>query len=163
MRSISSVPGALLFRSVSVVILVLILVLVFLPYSKELSDKTAQIERVKVIQELDMALSFRLYQATIEGRLDELKTFHLQNPFRALDGENYKAPQTYNGEVTLPVIFKKSGWYFDNIARNIFYWGNNAVISDRYQLQFIYKDLNKSGQYEAAVDVIEKLGMVKIK
>ena len=160
MNTLSSIPGALLFRSVMAVILVLIMIVIFLSYTTDLTQKASEIERNKVIYELDMALSFRLYSATIDGTLGELPELNLQNPFVALADENYTVPLTYVGEVKLPVFLQKSGWYFDTSKRVIFYW-ENRKITNRYQMQFKFNDSNASGVYESKIDSIERLGMVR--
>ena len=160
MNTLSSIPGALLFRSVMVVILVLIMIVIFLSYTSELTQKAAEIERNKVVYELDTVLSYRIYSATINGRLSELTALHQQNPFVVLADENYTVPLTYVGEVKLPVFLQKSGWYFDTSKRVLFYW-ENRKITNRYQMQFKFNDSNASGVYESKIDSIERLGMVR--
>ena len=160
MNTLSSIPGALLFRSVMVVILVLIMIVIFLSYTSDLTQKAADIERNKIIYELDTALSYRLYGAAIKGTLSDLPVLNQQNPFVVLADENYTAPPSYVGEVKQAVSLAKSGWYFDTSERVIFYWEASKV-SHRYQMQFKFNDLNDSGIYESSVDSIEKLGMVR--
>ena len=160
MNTLSSIPGALLFRSVMVVILVLIMIVIFLSYTSGLTRKAAEIERNKVIYELDTVLSYRLYSAAIKGRLSELTALHQQNPFVVLADENYTVPSAYVGEVNQTDPLQQSGWYFDTSKHMIFYWEASKV-THRYQMQFKFNDLNASGIYESNADSIEKLGMVK--
>ena len=160
MKTISSTPGALTFRTVSSVTLILIFIAVFFYTISGLNQRTAKIARASVIDEINIALAFHLYQAAINGTLDELPDIHLQNPFVVLSGINYTVPESYKGEVTEKQQLTDSGWYFD-VKQNALFFGDAANLYESYQLQFIYEDLNGSGVFESASDRIKQLGMVQ--
>jgi hypothetical protein len=162
MNSISSTPGASLFRTVGSIILVSIFIVVFLNTISGFNQRAEKIARDTVIDEINIALAFRLYQSVIDGTLDELPSIHLQNPFVVLSGSNYSVPLSYKGEVTEGQPLRESGWYFDAKQKTLLIW-DTANAYDSYQLQFIYQDLNDSGAFESASDQIKQLGMVKIK
>jgi hypothetical protein len=65
-------------------------------------------------------------------------------------------------EVTSESELDKAGWYFDVGSKAIYFW-DEVMLTESYQLQFIYSDLNQTGQFEANADKFEKLEMVALK
>jgi hypothetical protein len=159
---ISSRPGASGFRSICTIISILILISVFLYSINDLNRRAITIAHDNVIDELNIALSFSLYQAAIQGKLSELTSLHQANPFKVLSGKNYQRPQDYVSEVTSESELDKAGWYFDVGSKAIYFW-DEVKLTGSYQLQFIYSDLNQTGQFEASADKVEKLEMVALK
>ncbi len=158
--TLSSVPGALVLRTLSTIILISILIAVFFGYTADLEDKAEALARDKVIRELNTLLSFHLYQSTISGKLDDLQLIHLGNPFVVLAGQNYSVPVDYKGELTIGKRPSKRGWYFDSMKKDIFYW-DNGIFLRRHQLRFTYNDSNGSGRFEASQETIKSFQMVE--
>jgi hypothetical protein len=160
MKSISSTPGASLFRTVGFIILVSIFIVVFLNTISGFNQRAEKIARDTVIDEINIALAFRLYQSVIDGTLDELPSIHLQNPFVVLSGSNYTVPVSYKGEVAERQPLSESGWYFD-VKHGVIFFGDATNVYEGYQLQFSYQDLNGSGVFESASDQIKQLVMIR--
>ena len=160
MPTIASIPGAIIFRTLITIVLILILMVVFFWYSEELEDKSEKIAHYKVIQELNIALSFYLYRKAIDGNLNDLQRTNIGNPFVVLAGEDYSVPLDYRGELPTGMVPKKRGWYFDATNQSIFYWNQAKLFSD-YQLRFIYEDKNGSGKFESSEETIKSFGMVE--
>jgi hypothetical protein len=159
MNQLTSIPGTSRFRSILALIVLLACFTIFLLYTAEISKKVDKIARERVINEINVALSMRLFQSTIEGRLSELSKIHKKNPFIILNGKDYEVPRDYIGQISSKGVPQISGWYYDKGQENIFYWDGDTRLF-QYQLQFQYRDVNNSGRYESSKDVIEKLEMV---
>ncbi|MFT5977029.1 MAG: hypothetical protein ACI9YO_003221, partial [Gammaproteobacteria bacterium] len=56
----------------------------------------------------------------------------------------------------------KAGWYFNVDSKAIYFW-DDVRITESYQLQFVYSDLNQTGKFEASADKVEKLEMVALR
>jgi hypothetical protein len=150
------------FRFVGSIVLTLILIAIFLNTVKSLNQRVGSIAHGRVIDELDIALSHCLYQAAIDGKMNELPSWHQANPFKVLAGKSYKPPQNYVGEVFTDSELKQAGWYFNVNSKAIYFW-DKVRLTQRYQLQLIYRDLNQTEQFEAITDKIEKLEIVVLK
>ncbi len=159
MNQVTSNPGASRFRSILALIVFLACFSIFLLYTADVSKKVDKIARERVINEINVALSMRLFQSTIEGTLGELSKIHKKNPFIILNGKDYQVPEDYMGQISDKETPRISGWYYDKEQENIFYWDGDARLF-QYQLQFLYRDANNSGRYESSEDVIENLKMV---
>ena len=159
---ISSRPGSSGFRSVCTIISILILIAVFLYSINDFNRRAISIAHYKLIDELNIALSFSFYQAAIHGKLSELSSLHQANPFKVLSGKSYQRPQNYVREVACESELNMAGWYFDVRSKAIYFW-DEVKLTESYQLQFIYDDLNQTGQFEASADKVEKLEMVALR
>jgi hypothetical protein len=159
---ISSRPGASGFRSICTIISILILISIFFYSINDLNQRATSIAHYKLIDELNIALSFSFYQAAIHGKLSELPNLHQANPFKVLPGRSYQLPQDYVREVASESELNMAGWYFDVGSKAIYFW-DEVKLTESYQLQFIYDDLNQTGQFEASADKVEKLEMVALK
>ncbi len=76
MNQVTSNPGASRFRSILALIVFLACFSIFLLYTADVSKKVDKIARERVINEINVALSMRLFQSTIEGTLGELSKIH---------------------------------------------------------------------------------------
>jgi hypothetical protein len=159
---ISSRPGASGFRSVCTIISILILVAIFLYSINDVNRRAATIAHYKVIDELNIALSFSFYQAAIHGKLHKFSSLHQANPFKVLPAKSYRPPQDYVREISSDSELTKAGWYFNVDSKAIYFW-DDVRITESYQLQFVYSDLNQTGKFEASADKVEKLEMVALK
>jgi hypothetical protein len=160
MKQVTSMPGAGLFRSVTVVIIFSVCVALFLVYSQDISNKTNRIAREKVISEINVALSMLLFQSTITGSLKKLPKLDRKNPFIVLSGKDYQPPRDYVGQLKVSEMPVAIGWYFDESQQNIFYWDGKSR-EYQYQLRFKYHDTNRDGNFDPASDFIESLTMVR--
>jgi len=149
-------------RFVGSIILISILIAIFLNTVISVNQRVGSIAHDKVISELDIALSHFLYQAAIDGKMNELPSCHQANPFKVLAGKSYKPPQNYVGEVFTDSELKQAGWYFNVISKAIYFW-DKVRLTQSYQLQLIYRDLNQTEHFEAIADKIEKLEIVALK
>jgi len=161
-NGISSRPGASGFRFICTIISILILISVLLYSINDFNRRAISIAHHKLIDELNIALSFSFYQAAIHGKLNELPSLHQANPFKVLPEKSYQRPQDYVREVASESDLNMAGWYFDVRSKAIYFW-DEVKLTKSYQLQFIYDDLNQTGQFEASADKVEKLEMVALK
>lgn len=161
-NSISSRSSASTFRFVGSIILILILISIFLNTIDSVNQRVSSIAHERVIEELNIALSHCLYQAAIDGTVSEFSNWHQANPFKVLAGENYKPPKDYVGEFLVDSELKQAGWYFNLNSKSIYFW-DKVRLTQSYQLQLIYRDLNQTEQFEAMTDKIEKLEIVALK
>jgi hypothetical protein len=160
--SISSRPTASDFRFAGSIIIILILIAIFLNAIDSVNQRVSSMAHDRVIEELNIALSFKLYQAAIEGKMSELPKWHQANPFKVLAGKNYKPPQDYVGNVLADSDLKQAGWYFNLKTKAIYFW-DEVRLTQSYQLQLIYRDLNQTEHFEAVADKIKRLEIVALK
>jgi len=127
MKAITSQPDAGKFRSIAVLIVVTILVGVFLKVTHQLTLKVEVVARDRVVADIEYSLAMLLFDLTIKGRIEDLKTFNNENPFVPL--AIYRAiPVNYNGVVNkITEEAKKGGWYFEKDAKQAVYlWKDGA-------------------------------------
>jgi hypothetical protein len=160
--SISSRSSTSAFRFVGSIILIVILIAIFLNTVDSVNQRVGSIAHDKVIKELNIALSLCLYQAAIDGKMNDFPSWHRANPFKVLAGKSYKPPQDYVGEVLTDSELKQAGWYFNVNSKAIYFW-DKVRLTQSYQLQLIYRDLNQTEQFEVIADKIEKLEIVALK
>ncbi len=161
-NSISPRSSVSAFRLVGSITLILILTAIFLNTIDSVNQRVSSIAHDKVIDELNIALSHGLYQAAIDGTMRELSNWYQANPFKVLAGENYTPPKNYVGEVLADSDLKQAGWYFNVNSQAIYFW-DKVRLTQSYQLQLIYRDLNQTEQFESLTNNIKNLKMVAIK
>ena len=159
MKTISSHPGAGLFRSTIVLVLILILILTFFLATQKLTRQAEEIAKDQVLVEIKQALSMMLYDYAIKGRLAELSKFEDGNPFSPL--QTYRQlPQNYHGTVRSEKEIKVNGWYFDSTNRTVIYkYSDNETPNLNFGLEFRFDDLNGDGRHnpeEVGYLLIEK-------
>jgi hypothetical protein len=71
-------------------------------------------------------------------------------------------PKNYVGEVLADSDLKQAGWYFNVNSQAIYFW-DKVRLTQSYQLQLIYRDLNQTEQFESLTNNIKNLKMVAIK
>lgn len=159
MKTISSHPGAGLFRSTIVLILILFLIVTFFLVTDKLSRQAEEIAKDQVLIEIKQALSMMLYDYAVKGRLAELANYKEGNPFFPL--ETYRQlPRNYRGTISSINDLEVSGWYFDLASKRAIYRYSDDEMSDlKFSLEFRFDDLNKDGLYtsgEVGYLVLEK-------
>jgi len=162
MKALTPIQSVSALRFASSVVLILVLTSTFLDTIDSFNQRVAKIAHNAVINELNIALSFRFYQAVIDRKTQELNNLHLANPFKALSRPNYRQPQNYITEISSHSELDQAGWYFDINSKAIYFW-DDVKRTPSYQLQFMYSDSNQTGQFESGVDQIERLEMVALR
>ncbi len=161
MSSISSYPGAILFRFILMVVLILVLIAVFMSYADETQR---DIERISVLQtgrvvNSAMAVVFSTY--AVNNELDKLNDLDGGNPFVHL-AEYQMLPTAYQGVVERdPDSEMAPGWYYMSHRRLVIYKARYLAEDIYFELVLLYSDANGSGRFESRVDKINSLKFVK--
>ena len=140
--------------------MVLMFISWFLIAMSSLEREIEQVNFNKTVSEMNASLTLTFYQYVSNGDLNNLQTFHQGNPFIFL-AENNRLPANYHGEIQLDEEMIKGGWYFNVTSRDVTYKPNSDVKVSRLKLEFRYKDLNQSGEFEHAFDEIKYFKLVK--
>ncbi len=119
-KQISSLPEAIPFRTIVVIIIVLICISSFLYLSNHLSEKAQLIARDQVITDIKYSLAMALYDFTIKGKQDKLVMYKNGNPFDLM--RDYSViPLNYHGETSGLGLDVKDGWYYDYKNQRVVY------------------------------------------
>ena len=147
MKTLSSHPGAAIFRSTIVIILILICIVTFLIFTEKLSQRSEVIAKDQVVVAIKQALAMMLYDYAIKGQLQELDKFDKENPFVPL--AIYRGlPENYRGTISDSSEIGDFGWYFDiNLREAIYVFSNDRSPSQRYIMNFKFEDQNGDGIY----------------
>jgi hypothetical protein len=162
MKHVGSIPGALLFRSVTSIIVIVALVYTLITNIEQTEKNISNLQRENLIREMNVALSFRFLQSNVSGTQAELYSYHLGNPFELLKGNEFRVPNDYLGEVIKGQKLENPGWYFNLNEKSIFYW-DRVYFEPQYQLRVDYDDLNESGRFENESDLITRLALHPVK
>ena len=158
-KEIASQPDAGKFRSIATIILILICIAVFLRFTDHLSAKAEIIARDRVISDIKYSLAMMLYEYTIKGKAEELQKFDEGNPFVAL--AIYRSlPVNYRGAKAKIPDSPEKGWYFDLSLKQVIYISSISEV-EKFQLKFLYEDVNNNVRFDRQVDVLKGLKMEK--
>ncbi len=159
MKTLSSHPGAGVFRSVVLIVLVTLFALYFLIKTDELSEQTELVAVQRTVAEINIALSLVVYDLAVNKRLDKLTELENQNPFYYL-ALSQDLPDNYYGVVRKESDVTKNGWFFCLSDQRVIY--HSRVNGNyHYRLKFSYSDNNGSGSFEPSGDKITGLLMQK--
>ncbi|MBC8210574.1 MAG: hypothetical protein H8E21_05855 [Gammaproteobacteria bacterium] len=157
MRTISSHPGAGLFRSVVSIVIIVIIATYFLYKTERLSRDAEIIAMQNMVNEINSALSLVVYQLAMNKNLAGLSRLDQQNPFYYL-ALSQRLPEKYRGVVSSEADITQSGWYFSQSDSAVVYRGSDDQ-NFKFELNFRYSDRNNSGEFEPENDTITSLMM----
>ncbi|MBL7004641.1 MAG: hypothetical protein ISR69_11545 [Gammaproteobacteria bacterium] len=137
-KGISTKPGAIIFRSTSVVAVAIVCIALFLHYSAEISNRSHLISKQTVLTDIKYSLSLMLYDFTIKGIQKELVKFDKENPLVAL-AIYKKMPNNYVGTKNQgDEIDQDHVWFFNSESHLLGYKEGDKV--EYWQLQAIKED-----------------------
>lgn len=154
-KTIGSYPGAVRFRSYTVIIIVLTLIGLYFSYTGQWEVRVEMAAKQKTLNEINSALALTLYQMAINRDLASLPKLDSENPFVYL--AIYRPiPQNYQGTVRNIHDIKGAGWYYDLYTRFVYYVDQSGYMQ-RYKMVFEFEDINSSGKFEYSYDSILNL------
>lgn len=161
MKTIGSLPGALLFRTVVSTTLILILVAFFFSY---LEGTERELERTSIAQTkkiIDSALAVVFASYAVNGRLNELNELDGGNPFVFLE-EFGIAPPGYRRVLETDLSTDLDpGWYYLAHRRQVAYKSYFLDADTYFAIRLNYDDVNGSGRFERGVDRFRNLAFVR--
>ncbi len=147
MKTLSSHPGAGVFRSTMVIILILVCITSFFIFTDKLSLQAEEVAKDQVLVEIKQALAMMLYDYAIKGQLLALEKFDRENPFVPL-AIYRELPKNYKGAVKSESELVGLGWYFDlNAKMAIYKFSDNQTPLSKYVMKFEYDDLDNDGVF----------------
>jgi len=160
MKTISSHPGAGLFRSVATIIIIVTIAAYFLYKTERLSRDSEIVAMQSMVNQINSALSLVVYELAINKNLANLSRLDQQNPFYYL-ALSQRLPETYRGVINSEAEISRSGWYFSRSDSTVVY-RTSGDESFWFKLSFNYSDRDNSGEFDPDNDSITSL-MVQAK
>lgn len=159
---IPALSGALYFRWTVMVTLIAVFYLVFLSYSDKISIdvEKASIQQTKNSINSTLTLLFAKY--AVAGELFRLSQLDGSDPFKLLN-EHGILPATYQGKIKGENLNDRAaGWYYDEVGGHAIYKSFYDSTLYRFKIALSYRDVNKSGLYEADTDEYLRLEFIQL-
>ncbi len=152
-------PGANFFRSNITAILVLVFAVILFSYISHAEKKIYEVAIDRTVSDINAALALVMYQYIIRGETSRLPLLNGENPFVFL--AMYKQlPVNYRGAVRKDTEMLINSWYYDLGLREVIYRAESGDM--RYVLKFYFDDKDFNSKFDAGVDRIEGLRLVRV-
>ncbi len=134
---------------------------IYLVFIEDLTIKSDQVARERVITEIRGALAMMLYDYAIKGQLHDLARFDGENPF-VIVAVYRSLPANYRGTIaSVREKHNQPGWYFDMDERLVIFVSLDNHI-DRYRLAFEYQDRDGNGRFDPRTDGVGRLELKQV-
>lgn len=154
---------------VVVICLIAILYVIALNRIKGLQAGAEKVAVERVVASIQSAIAIRVAKSIIKGKSRDLYRLQHSNPINLL----VQRPANYVGEFKTGEAFtiNQGHWYYDSQQKYLIYKVRHNEFFDtgltgepraRFQLQLVYVDNNKNGQYDLNTDALRGLSLESV-